>query len=119
VINVDIKSRPAGGIWIAPKPKIARLKSIEINLLAGAGYILEGEKDVHGHVNINIQDDDEDWVREMSEGVDLVMSDAFIKHYHFAHENDLTVFRISIYLYMGNMRYKFSIPKRRIRTIKA
>lgn len=117
ILFTDDAIRPVGGIWIKPKPKKIREKLLEVNLLAGSGYSSRGEKYIFGHVNINFQDEDIDWVTEISEIIGLVMDDALVKNYYFERENDLDIFNLSAYLYMGNVRYRFTVPKNKIRNI--
>lgn len=118
ILYKDEEIRPTGGIWIKPKPKKLREKLIEINLLGGAAYTFRGQKEATGHININIQDEDINWIHEVSELVTLVMDDALISNYYFERENELNIFNLSIYLYMGNLRYYFSIPKKKIKKKK-
>lgn len=109
--NEDI--RPEGGIWIKPKPKDTWRRTIQIGLLGGGGVTVG--KDVMGFVNINAEDVNERWVREILEIVGLVMDQALIDAYFFTIEEDISIYYISRGIIVGNIRCNFTIPKAKLK----
>jgi len=97
---------PVGGVHVKPKPRDIRFDVIEINQLFSMVDYKDGLK---GVININIFDDKIYRIKALSEVVELIMEDAFVREFVF----DLDYKKImkwGKYTTLMNMRYYYRMP---------